>query len=170
MIAVPACLRPSAFAVAVDLMLAGVKLEPAEKRFVKHLAVELAMAPARRGRPVQPLLPAGHRHPHAARVPPGRALDQQRTAPAPSLDCDSARQGTAFAGGLRRRGDASRRPCRFCFAEARTGLRGDAAPGSRGVARIAPGELAGRDERHRQPGNEAGSGRIRTGALHPRAA
>jgi tellurite resistance protein len=44
--ALPARLRPSAFAVAVDLMLADVKLEAAEKRFAKHLAVELGIEPA----------------------------------------------------------------------------------------------------------------------------
>jgi hypothetical protein len=43
--ALPAHMRPSAFAVAVDLMLADAKLEPAEKRFVKGLAVELKIQP-----------------------------------------------------------------------------------------------------------------------------
>ena len=43
--ALPARIRPAAFAVAVDLMLADAKLEPAEKRFVKGLAVELKIQP-----------------------------------------------------------------------------------------------------------------------------
>lgn len=34
-------LRPSAFALAVDLLLADARLEPVEKRFVKQLAVKL---------------------------------------------------------------------------------------------------------------------------------
>jgi hypothetical protein len=44
--ALPARLRPSAFAVAVDLMLADTKLERAERAFVKQLAVELKVPPA----------------------------------------------------------------------------------------------------------------------------
>ena len=43
--ALPARLRPSAFAVAVDLMLADARLERAEKRFVKQLAVQLKIRP-----------------------------------------------------------------------------------------------------------------------------
>lgn len=38
---IPADLRPSAFAVAVDLMLADARLEPAERRFVTRLAASL---------------------------------------------------------------------------------------------------------------------------------
>jgi hypothetical protein len=41
----PARIRPSAFAVAVDLMLADARLEPAEKRFVQQLALELKIPP-----------------------------------------------------------------------------------------------------------------------------
>ena len=41
----PARLRPSAFALAVDLMLADAKLESVEKRFVKQLAVKLNIQP-----------------------------------------------------------------------------------------------------------------------------
>ena len=42
---VPARLRPSAFAVAVDLMLADNRLERAEKQFVQQLALELKIRP-----------------------------------------------------------------------------------------------------------------------------
>jgi len=38
---VPARLRPSAFAVAVDLMLADTKLEREERQFVTRLAIDL---------------------------------------------------------------------------------------------------------------------------------
>jgi hypothetical protein len=41
----PARLRPSAFALAVDLLLADARLEPVEKRFVKQLAVKLNIQP-----------------------------------------------------------------------------------------------------------------------------
>lgn len=41
---IPAPLRPSAFAVAVDLMLADAKLDRAERQFVKHLARTLKIA------------------------------------------------------------------------------------------------------------------------------
>jgi hypothetical protein len=44
---IPARLRPSAFAVAVDLMLADARLEAAEKRFVKRLAIDLKIEPER---------------------------------------------------------------------------------------------------------------------------
>jgi hypothetical protein len=43
--ALPTRLRPSAFAVAVDLMLSDARLERAEKRFVKQLAVQLKIRP-----------------------------------------------------------------------------------------------------------------------------
>lgn len=42
---IPARMRPPAFAVAVDLMLADARLEPAEKRFIAHLATELKIRP-----------------------------------------------------------------------------------------------------------------------------
>lgn len=42
----PARLRPPAFAVAVDLMLADTRLEPAEQAFVKRLAAALKIRPA----------------------------------------------------------------------------------------------------------------------------
>ena len=42
----PARVRPSAFAVAADVMLADARLEPAETAFVKHLAAELKIPPA----------------------------------------------------------------------------------------------------------------------------
>jgi tellurite resistance protein len=41
----PARIRPSAFAVAVDVILADAKLESAEKRFVKELAAMLKIQP-----------------------------------------------------------------------------------------------------------------------------
>ena len=41
----PARLRPSGFAVAVDLMLADARLERAEKRFIKQLAAHLQLEP-----------------------------------------------------------------------------------------------------------------------------
>ena len=41
----PARLRPSAFALAVDLLLADARLEPVEKRFVKQLAAKLNIQP-----------------------------------------------------------------------------------------------------------------------------
>ena len=41
----PARLRPSAFTLAVDLLLADARLEPVEKRFVKQLAVKLNIQP-----------------------------------------------------------------------------------------------------------------------------
>jgi hypothetical protein len=41
----PARLRPSAFALAVDLLLADARLEPVEKRFLKQLAVKLNIQP-----------------------------------------------------------------------------------------------------------------------------
>ena len=43
--AIPARLRPSAFTLAVDLLLADARLEPVEKRFVKQLAVKLNIQP-----------------------------------------------------------------------------------------------------------------------------
>jgi tellurite resistance protein len=44
--AVPARLRPTVYAIAVDLMLADATLEPAERRFVMRLANELHVDPA----------------------------------------------------------------------------------------------------------------------------
>lgn len=42
--AIPARLRPAAFAVAVDLMLADTRLERAERQFVRHLATALKVS------------------------------------------------------------------------------------------------------------------------------
>jgi tellurite resistance protein len=53
---IPARLRPSAFAVAVDLMLADTTLERAERAFVKRLAAGLKMRPAQADAIVRALL------------------------------------------------------------------------------------------------------------------
>lgn len=54
--AIPARLRPSAFALVADLLLADAKIEPRERRFLQRLAADLRLQPEEAARVIDVML------------------------------------------------------------------------------------------------------------------